>query len=122
MMVDFPIGADGTEQRSIDIRAHEPDIDNLRGRLDSIVPFFCANPGCIHAFCPRHGMLLFWLTTCWFRPINAVQEFPPVQSTAPRVTSDGYPEGESCGGMCFREIDDTFGVMLPNHLPPRHCS
>ncbi|KAI9462879.1 hypothetical protein BJY52DRAFT_1255768 [Lactarius psammicola] len=55
MMADFPIDADGVEQRRIDPRAHEPDIDDLRGRLDSIVPFFCANPGCIQAFCPRHG-------------------------------------------------------------------
>jgi histone-lysine N-methyltransferase EZH2 len=92
MMVDFPIDGDGVEQRNIDFRAHEPNIDNLRGRLDSIVPYFCANPGCIQAFCPRH-----------------VMQFLPVPQTAPRVTSDDYPDGESCGSMCFREIDDTSG-------------
>ncbi|KAI9444046.1 hypothetical protein H4582DRAFT_2095391 [Lactarius indigo] len=92
MMADFPVDTDGVEQRRIDPRAHEPDINDLRGRLDSVFPYFCANPGCIQAFCPRHG---------W--------DFPPVPPTAPRVTSDDYPEGESCGSMCFREIDDTFG-------------
>ena len=63
MMVDVPIGADGVERPRIDINAHVPDIDNLRGRVDSIVPSFCANPGCIQALCPRHGMYLFGLTT-----------------------------------------------------------
>ncbi|KAH9059794.1 hypothetical protein EDB87DRAFT_1809770 [Lactarius vividus] len=92
MMADFPIDTDGMEQRRIDPRAHEPDIDDLRGRLKSIFPYFCAHPGCIQAYCPRHA---------W--------DFPPVPPILPRVTSDDYPEGESCGSMCFREIDDTFG-------------
>ncbi|KAH9164584.1 hypothetical protein EDB89DRAFT_2016838 [Lactarius sanguifluus] len=91
MMADFPIDVDGMEQRGIDPRAHEPDINDLRGRLNSVVPYFCANPSCIQAFCPRH-----------------VRAFPPVPPTAPRVTSDDYPEGKPCGSMCFREIDDTF--------------
>ncbi|KAI9444047.1 hypothetical protein H4582DRAFT_2190030 [Lactarius indigo] len=91
MMVDFPIDVDGVERRGIDLRAHEPDINDLRGRLDSIVPYFCANPSCVQAFCPRH-----------------VWDFPPVPPTAPRITSDDYPEGKPCGSMCFREIDDTF--------------
>ncbi|KAH9164585.1 hypothetical protein EDB89DRAFT_2077985 [Lactarius sanguifluus] len=92
MTADFPIDIDGVEQGRIDPRAHEPDIDDLRGRLNSIFPYFCANPGCIQAFCPQHA---------W--------DFPPVPPTTPRVTSDDYPEGESCGSVCFREIDDTFG-------------
>jgi hypothetical protein len=57
-MVDFPIDLDDERPR-IDIRAHEPDIDDLRGRLDSIVPHFCAHPTCIQAFCPLHGMFMF---------------------------------------------------------------
>ena len=65
-MADFPIDADGVEQRSIDLSACEPNIDDLRGRLDSIVRYFCPNPGCIQSFCQRHGMFLFGLTTCWF--------------------------------------------------------
>ncbi|KAH9047475.1 hypothetical protein EDB83DRAFT_1463014 [Lactarius deliciosus] len=92
MTADFPIDTDGVEQGRIDPRAHEPDINDLRGRLNTIFPYFCANPGCIQAFCPQHA---------W--------DFPPVPPTTPRVTSDDYPEGESCGSMCFREIDDTFG-------------
>ncbi|KAH9059795.1 hypothetical protein EDB87DRAFT_1562822 [Lactarius vividus] len=93
MMADFPINVDGVEQRGIDLRAHEPDINDLRGRLNSVVPYFCANPGCIQAFCPRH-----------------VQNFPHVPPIAPRVTSDDYPQGKPCGSMCFREIeiDETF--------------
>ncbi|KAF8273078.1 hypothetical protein EI94DRAFT_1783169 [Lactarius quietus] len=93
MMIDFPIDADGAERPGIDIRAYEPGIDDLRKRLNSIVPYFCANPGCVQTFCPRH-----------------VWDFPPVPPTAPRVTSDDYLEGESCGTMCFRKSDDTFGT------------
>jgi hypothetical protein len=65
MMVDFPIDLEDKRPK-IDIRAHEPDIDDLFGRLDSVVPSFCANPSCIQAFCPQHGMSLFGLATRWF--------------------------------------------------------
>ncbi|KAH9025966.1 hypothetical protein EDB85DRAFT_1981141 [Lactarius pseudohatsudake] len=67
-------------------------IDDLRGRLNSIFPYFAPILVASRQFCPRHA---------W--------DFPPVPPTTPRVTSDDYPEGESCGSMCFREIDDIFG-------------
>ncbi|KAI0302826.1 hypothetical protein B0F90DRAFT_1667436 [Multifurca ochricompacta] len=91
MMDDLRLEADGPGRQSINFRAQEPDADDLRGRIDSIVPYFCGNPGCIHAFCPRH-----------------VQEFPPIPPTVPRVASNDYPDGPSCGSMCFQDIEDTF--------------
>jgi len=65
-MDNFPIDADGVEERILDPRAHEPDIDDLRGRLDSINPNFCPNPCCIQAFCPQHCMFLSELTAPYF--------------------------------------------------------
>ncbi|KAI0259724.1 hypothetical protein BC834DRAFT_604325 [Gloeopeniophorella convolvens] len=91
LMSDLTIGGDGAQPRRIDPRAFEPHIDDLRGRLESIVPYFCANPTCIQVFCPQH-----------------IQEFPPIPPAVPRVTSDEYPDGAPCGDACFREIDDDF--------------
>jgi hypothetical protein len=54
-MADFPVNADSSERREIKLRAHEPGIDDLRKRIDSISPYFCANPGCVQALCPHHG-------------------------------------------------------------------
>ena len=54
MMAEFPANADGSERRGINLRAHEPDIDDLCKRIESIVPYFCANPGCVQALCPYH--------------------------------------------------------------------
>ncbi|KAH9965545.1 hypothetical protein BGW80DRAFT_756075 [Lactifluus volemus] len=88
---DLPTSIDGVERRTIDFRAHEPDIDNLRERIESVVPYFCAVPTCVQALCPQH-----------------VQEFPAVPPAIPRVASNDYPNGESCGAMCFREMDETF--------------
>ncbi|KAI0253462.1 hypothetical protein BJV78DRAFT_211135 [Lactifluus subvellereus] len=90
-LADFPASADGAEHRGIDPRAYEPDVDDLRQRIDSLVPYFCANPSCIQAFCPQHG-----------------QEFPPVPPAVARVASDDYPKGVSCGGMCYREMEEAF--------------
>ena len=42
-----------------------------------------------------------------------------VPRATPRVTSDDYPEGNSCGSMCFREIDDSFMVTLPDYILPQ---
>ena len=53
-MAEFPANPDGSGRRRINTRAHEPDIGNLRRRIDSIIPYFCANPGCIQALCPYH--------------------------------------------------------------------
>jgi hypothetical protein len=53
--------------------------------------------------------------------IDSVSESLPIPPTLPRVTSDDYPEGNSCGNMCFREIDDTFMVTFPDPVLP-HCS
>ena len=72
MMADFPAVDDGSERRGIDFRAHEPDVDNLRGRIESVIPHFCANPGCIHTHCPRHGKDLVALAltlACWLTVI-----------------------------------------------------
>ncbi|KAH9988149.1 hypothetical protein BJV77DRAFT_1023147 [Russula vinacea] len=91
MMADFPAVDDGSERRGIDFRAHEPDVDNLRGRIESVIPHFCANPGCIHTHCPRH-----------------VDGFASPPAAVPRLTSEDYPEGATCGSLCFREIDSTF--------------
>ena len=55
MMVDFPVPADSSERRVINFRAHEPDANDLRGRIESLIPYFCANPSCIHVYCPLHG-------------------------------------------------------------------
>ena len=55
MMVDFPVTTDGSERRVINYRAHEPDVNDLRARIESVIPYFCANPSCIHANCPLHG-------------------------------------------------------------------
>ena len=67
MMANFPAAADGSERRGLDFRAHEPDVDDLRGRIQSVVPFFCANPSCIHAFCPLHRGKVFirFALVCW---------------------------------------------------------
>src|ERR1700761_1452843 len=54
--------------------------------------------------------------------IDSVLDSLPAPPVAPRVTSDDYPEGESCGSTCFRKIDDTFMVTLPDHLAPQHYS
>ncbi|KAH9954772.1 hypothetical protein BC827DRAFT_1241027 [Russula dissimulans] len=89
---DIPTTADGPQRRGIDPREHEPDINDLRRRIDSVVPYFCAYPGCIQFMCPLHGGV----------------GFPPVPPAVPRVASDDYPEGSSCENMCFREIDATF--------------
>jgi hypothetical protein len=53
-MADFPVATDGSERRVIDFRAHEPDVNDLRGRIESAIPYFCVNPSCIHAYCPLH--------------------------------------------------------------------
>ncbi|KAI0280120.1 hypothetical protein BGY98DRAFT_965749 [Russula aff. rugulosa BPL654] len=91
MMVDFPVTTDGSERRVINFRAHEPDVNDLRARIESVIPYFCANPSCIHANCPLHA-----------------KDFPFPPAAVPRVTSSAYPEGASCGRFCFQEIDDTF--------------
>ena len=54
MMVEFPANPAGSRRRRVDTRGHEPDIDDLRKRIESMVPYFCANPGCIQALCPYH--------------------------------------------------------------------
>jgi len=53
-MADFPSATDGSERRGINLRAHEPDVNDLRGRIESVIPYFCANPSCIHVYCPLH--------------------------------------------------------------------
>jgi hypothetical protein len=54
MMADFPIAPDGSERQVINFRAHEPDVNDLRGRIESVIPYFCPNPSCIHVYCPLH--------------------------------------------------------------------
>src|SRR6266849_1533551 len=54
MMADFPVATDGSERRVFNFRAHEPDVNDLRGRIESVIPYFCANLSCIHANCPLH--------------------------------------------------------------------
>ena len=111
-MADFPASADGVEHRGIDPHAYEPDIDDLRRRIESVDPYFCDNPGCIQAFCPHHGRCL----SCSQRLVdyihNSAQEFPPLPPAVARVASNDYPEGVSCGDMCFREIDEAFQVKF----------
>ena len=53
-MADFPVPTGGSERPLINLRAHEPDVNDLRGRIESIIPYFCTNPSCIHANCPLH--------------------------------------------------------------------
>ena len=52
--------------------------------------------------------------------IDSVQESIPVPPTLPRVTSDDYPEGNSCGRMCFREIDESLMVTFPDLVLPHY--
>ncbi|KAF8466499.1 hypothetical protein DFH94DRAFT_781237 [Russula ochroleuca] len=94
MMAEFPTADDGSERRGFNFRAHEPDVDDLRGRIESVIPRFCANPGCIHTHCHRHG--------------NTIDDFASPPAAVPRLTSKDYPEGASCGSLCFREIDSSF--------------
>jgi hypothetical protein len=61
-MAEFPTADDGSERRGFNFRAHEPDVDDLRGRIESVIPRFCANPGCIHTHCHRHGKGFIALT------------------------------------------------------------
>jgi hypothetical protein len=66
MMADFPTAVDGSQRRGFNFRAHEPDVDDLRGRIESVVPYFCAKPSCIHAYCPLHGKDFIGLSlACW---------------------------------------------------------
>jgi hypothetical protein len=53
-------------------------------------------------------------------PIDSVLDSLPVPPAAPRVTSGDYPEGDSCGTMCFREIDDDSKVTRPSHRLPQY--
>ena len=55
VMAEFPTDAGGFERREINPRAHEPGIDDLRKRVESIVPYFCASPSCVQSLCPYHG-------------------------------------------------------------------
>jgi hypothetical protein len=35
-----------------------------------VVPYFCAKPSCIHAYCPLHGKSFIRLSlTCWLTAI-----------------------------------------------------
>lgn len=117
MMADFPAVDGGSERRGINFRAHEPDVDDLRGRIESVIPYFCANPGCIHTHCPRHGkgvIALALTLACWLTVTvvgNVVYDFDSPPAAVPRRTSEDYPEGASCGSLCFREIDSMFQVI-----------
>ncbi|KAI0297413.1 hypothetical protein BC826DRAFT_165885 [Russula brevipes] len=93
-IADLATDADTPEGGWFNPRTNEPGIDDLRRRIQSIAPYFCANPGCIQALCPRHVEEL--------NSDGSPRVLPPA---VPRVASGHYPEGSSCGGMCFREID-----------------
>lgn len=54
MMADFSVATDDSERQVINLRAHEPDVNDLRGRIESVIPYFCPNPSCIHVYCPLH--------------------------------------------------------------------
>ena len=74
---------------------------------------------------PVRGMVCFCLGSQLaglVTPIDSVLDTLPVPPAAPRVTSNDYPNGESCENMCFRKIDDTFMVTLPDHLASQHYS
>jgi hypothetical protein len=53
-MANFPVATDGSERRVVNFRAHEPDVNDLRGRIESVIPDFCPYPSCIHVYCPLH--------------------------------------------------------------------
>ena len=104
-MADFPASADGAEQRGFNFRAHEPDVDDLRGRLQSLIPRFCANPTCIQAYCPLHREDFIGLAlACWLTIIisnDVAIDYPNPPAAVPRLTSKDYPEGASCGSYAF---------------------
>lgn len=87
IMAELPASTDGSGPRGIDPRAHEPDINDLRKRIDSIVPYFCPNPGCVQALCPYHRRRFIGLTLAGnniFLPI--------IQHDITRLSHQPYPE------------------------------
>lgn len=61
-MVNFPVATDGSDRQVINFRGHEPDVNDLRERIESVIPYFCANPSCIQVYCPLHGK---WVSLGW---------------------------------------------------------
>jgi hypothetical protein len=61
-MAELPANTDGSGLHEINPRAYEPDINDLRKRIESIVPYFCPNPGCVQALCPYHRRRFIRLT------------------------------------------------------------
>jgi hypothetical protein len=87
MTADIPTTADGPLRRGINPREHEPGIDDLRRRIESVVPYFCANPGCVHAFCPLHGRssstsyrFVRLMTIQWRRSLPSRRLYPELRA------------------------------------------
>jgi hypothetical protein len=81
-MAEFPANADSAEQREINPRAHEPGINDLRKRIDSVVAYFCANPCCVQALCPHHGKD-FYRARAWWLIMLCNQRFRTGPSSHP---------------------------------------
>jgi len=86
-MAEFPANADGSERRGINPRAHEPDINDLRKRIESMVPYFCANPGCVQALCPYHRRPFIRLALAGNNNF-----LPIIQHDTTRLSRWPYPE------------------------------
>ncbi|EGN92574.1 hypothetical protein SERLA73DRAFT_172801, partial [Serpula lacrymans var. lacrymans S7.3] len=74
--------------------SYAPASDDLRGRLNSILPIFCPNLNCMQAKCPTHECL-----------------YPVYDAEKPKVTSISMllSEGDPCGEECFRyHVDDSY--------------
>jgi hypothetical protein len=111
-MAEFPANADSSEQREINFRAHEPGINDLRKRIDSVVPYFCANPCCLQAFCPHHGKDLYRTRGCSLitlsQPTIQHGSFLPYRRSCPElqvmVIQKGRPVGASASGKLIRRF------------------
>ena len=112
-MADFAVNADSSEQREINLRAHEPDIDELRKRIDSIFPYFCANPGCVQALCPHHGedfeQARAGLTDDAFQPTTQIGPSLPSRRLYPESQvmdiRKGHPVGAYASGKLIPHFE-----------------
>lgn len=97
-MANFSANPDGSKRREIDFRAYEPKIDDLRRRIDSVVPYFCPNPCCIQAFCPQHGwcpsssrLLVDHYCLTMIQKTNYLKSRIPYPESRVMITQKGLP-------------------------------
>jgi hypothetical protein len=125
MIADIDLSADGIRQRTIDARAYQPDINDLRRRIESIVPYFCANPGCIQAFCPRHGRFLSTSRRCVYHAtLPMIQCGNSLLSHRPYLESRVMiiPMGIPVGACVFETLTRLFRYICALFSARQFCS